>query len=92
MAAFMTEDFLLKNEIARMLYHRYAAVMPIYDFHCHLSPKEIAQDRRFENLGQIWLEGDHYKWRALRTAGVEERLITGKETSDYEKYLAWADT
>ena len=92
MAAFMTEDFLLKNEIARTLYHRYAAVMPIYDFHCHLSPKDIAQDRRFENLGQIWLEGDHYKWRALRTAGVEESLITGKEASDYEKYLAWADT
>lgn len=58
--------------------------MPIYDFHCHLSPQEIADDRRFDNLGQIWLEGDHYKWRALRSAGVDESLITGKETSDYE--------
>ncbi len=84
MATFMTEDFLLKNDIARTLYHKYAAPMPIYDFHCHLSPQEIADDRRFDNLGQIWLEGDHYKWRALRSAGVDESLITGKETSDYE--------
>ncbi|EHC62119.1 Uronate isomerase, partial [Salmonella enterica subsp. enterica serovar Minnesota str. A4-603] len=92
MATFMTEDFLLKNDIARTLYHKYAAPMPIYDFHCHLSPQEIADDRRFDNLGQIWLEGDHYKWRALRSAGVDESLITGKETSDYEKYMAWANT
>ncbi|AGR60348.1 TPA: glucuronate isomerase [Salmonella bongori] len=92
MATFMTEDFLLKNDIARTLYHKYAASMPIYDFHCHLSPQEIANDRRFDNLGQIWLEGDHYKWRALRSAGVDESLITGKETSDYEKYMAWANT
>ncbi|OJF36427.1 hypothetical protein AUR53_26305, partial [Escherichia coli] len=67
MATFMTEDFLLKNDIARTLYHKYAAPKPIYDFHCHLSPQEIADDRRFDNLGQIWLEGDHYKWRALRS-------------------------
>ncbi|EBU3661739.1 glucuronate isomerase [Salmonella enterica] len=92
MATFMTEDFLLKNDIARTLYHKYAAPMPIYDFHCHLSPQEIADDRRFDNLGQIWLEGDHYKWRALRSAGVDESLITGKKTSDYEKYMAWANT
>ena len=92
MAAFMTEDFLLKNEIARTLYHKYAADMPIYDYHCHLNPREIAENRRFDNLGQIWLEGDHYKWRALRGSGVEESLITGKETSDYEKYIAWAHT
>ena len=92
MAAFMTEDFLLKNEIGRTLYHQYAASMPIYDFHCHLNPKEIAEDRRFDNLGQIWLEGDHYKWRGLRSAGVDESFITGKDTSDYEKYIAWANT
>jgi len=92
MTAFMTEDFLLKNDIARQLYHQYAADMPIYDFHCHLNPREIAEDRRFGNLGQIWLEGDHYKWRALRSAGVEESLITGKETTSWQKYLAWAAT
>ncbi|MFS2222320.1 glucuronate isomerase [Pantoea sp. B65] len=92
MTAFMTEDFLLKNATARVLYHQYAAAMPIYDFHCHLNPQEIAEDRRFANLGQIWLEGDHYKWRALRAAGVDESLITGKTSSDYDKYLAWART
>ena len=92
MAAFMTDDFLLKNEIGRRLYHHYAAEMPIYDYHCHLNPKDIAENRQFDNLGQIWLEGDHYKWRAMRCAGVDESLITGKQTSDWEKYLAWADT
>ncbi|MCU5771642.1 glucuronate isomerase [Erwiniaceae bacterium BAC15a-03b] len=92
MAAFMTEDFLLKNNTARVLYHHYAAAMPIYDFHCHLNPREIAEDRRFANLGQIWLEGDHYKWRALRATGVDESLITGKTSSDYDKYQAWART
>lgn len=92
MALFMTEDFLLKNEMARVLYHQYAAAMPIYDYHCHLNPKDIAEDRRFNNLGQLWLEGDHYKWRALRSAGVEETLITGKESSDYQKYMSWAHT
>lgn len=92
MASFMNEDFLLKNDIAKTLYHDYAAAMPIFDFHCHLNPKEIAENRQFDNLGQIWLEGDHYKWRALRTAGVDEALITGNGHSDYEKYLAWANT
>ncbi|MBD2810606.1 glucuronate isomerase [Xenorhabdus sp. Vera] len=92
MKAFMHEDFLLSNDIACRLYHDYAAMMPIYDYHCHLNPKEIAQNRRFDNLGQIWLEGDHYKWRAMRSAGVGEALITGPETSDYEKYLAWSKT
>ncbi|PHM62085.1 glucuronate isomerase [Xenorhabdus ishibashii] len=92
MKTFMCEDFLLNNDVARRLYHDYAALMPIYDYHCHLDPKEIAQNRRFHNLGQIWLEGDHYKWRAMRAAGIEEALITGAESSDYEKYLAWAKT
>lgn len=89
---FMDDDFLLQTETARRLYHDYAAPMPIYDYHCHLNPQDIAQDRHFDNLGQIWLEGDHYKWRALRAAGVEESLITGKQTADYDKYMAWAHT
>lgn len=91
MKPFMGEDFLLSNETARRLYHEFAAPQPIFDFHCHLNPKDIAEDRRFKNLAEIWLEGDHYKWRALRSAGVEERLITGN-AADYEKYLAWAKT
>ncbi|MBD2801599.1 glucuronate isomerase [Xenorhabdus sp. M] len=92
MKAFMHEDFLLSNDIACRLYHDYAAMMPIYDYHCHLNPKEIAQNRRFDNLSQIWLESDHYKWRAMRSAGIDEMLITGPESRDYEKYLAWART
>ncbi|MDC9597509.1 glucuronate isomerase [Xenorhabdus anantnagensis] len=92
MKTFMCEDFLLNNDVSRCLYHDYAALMPIYDYHCHLNPKEIAQNRSFHNLGQIWLEGDHYKWRAMRAAGIEEALITDAESSDYEKYLAWAKT
>ncbi|MCR6186059.1 glucuronate isomerase, partial [Escherichia coli] len=91
MAAFMTEDFLLKNEMGRRLYHDWAADMPIYDFHCHLNPKEIALNKQFNNLTQIWLAGDHYKWRAMRSAGVEESLITGS-ASDYDKFLAWSNT
>lgn len=92
MSRFMSADFLLGSSPARQLYHEYAAAMPIYDYHCHLSPKDIADDRRFDNLGQIWLEGDHYKWRAMRAAGVPEALITGKGVDDYERYLAWANT
>ncbi|MGG4609155.1 glucuronate isomerase [Providencia sp. Me31A] len=92
MKTFLCEDFLLNNEIARRLYHDYAAAMPIYDYHCHLNPREIAENRQFENLGQIWLEGDHYKWRGMRSAGIPESLITGSETDHYEKYQAWAKT
>lgn len=91
MKNFMCEDFLLTTETAKRLYHEYAKDQPIYDYHCHLNPQEIAQDRRFENLGQIWLEGDHYKWRGMRSAGVPEHLITGNST-DLEKYKAWAKT
>jgi glucuronate isomerase len=87
----MTEDFLLTTETAKRLYHEYAADQPIYDYHCHLSPKEIAENRRFGDLGEIWLEGDHYKWRAMRAAGVEERLITG-DASFKDKYQAWSQT
>jgi glucuronate isomerase len=87
----MTEDFLLHTETARTLYHDYAKDMPIYDYHCHLPPDQIAQNRRFENLTQAWLAGDHYKWRAMRANGVDERLITG-DASDWEKFEAWAST
>lgn len=88
---FLSEDFLLASEPARELYHRYAAPMPIIDYHCHLPPEEIAVNRRFEDLSAVWLAGDHYKWRALRTQGVEERLITG-DASPREKFQAWAET
>lgn len=91
MKTFMCEDFLLSNETARRLYHEYASQQPIYDYHCHLSPADIAGDRNFENLTQIWLAGDHYKWRGMRSAGVSEHLITG-DASDCDKYLAWANT
>ncbi|WP_040975964.1 glucuronate isomerase [Necropsobacter massiliensis] len=91
MKQFMCEDFLLSNEISRRLYHDYAEAQPIFDYHCHLSPKDIAENRRFTDLAEIWLEGDHYKWRALRSAGVEEYFITGK-ADNYEKYQVWART
>jgi glucuronate isomerase len=89
--AYMHEDFLLQNETARRLYHDHAAKMPIYDYHCHLPPAQIAQNRQFENLTQIWLAGDHYKWRAMRTNGVDERYCTGS-ASDWEKFEKWAQT
>ncbi|MHB0946464.1 MAG: glucuronate isomerase [Sedimentisphaerales bacterium] len=91
MKPFMTEDFLLQTETARKLYHEYAARMPIFDYHCHLPPAQIAGDKRFENLTQIWLYGDHYKWRAMRTNGIDERYITGN-ASDWEKFQKWAQT
>src|SRR5579872_2229016 len=91
MTAFLGEDFLLSNDIARRLYHEYAAPQPILDYHCHLPPKDIAENRRFANLSEIWLEGDHYKWRAMRANGVPERYITG-DAPPYEKFLAWART
>ncbi len=88
---FIHEDFLLHSEMARRLYHGYAAGEPILDYHCHLPPADIAQDRQFQNLFEIWLEGDHYKWRAMRANGVPERYCTG-DASPYEKFLAWART
>ncbi|HYY70517.1 MAG TPA: glucuronate isomerase [Terriglobales bacterium] len=88
---FITDQFLLRNRTARRLYAEYAAGQPILDYHCHLSARDIAEDRRFRNLFEIWLEGDHYKWRAMRANGVAERFCTG-EASDYEKFLAWAQT
>ena len=88
---FMDDDFLLENTIAAELYHDHAAHMPIIDYHCHLSPDDIAADRRFRNLTEIWLEGDHYKWRAMRSNGIPERYITG-EASEQEKFEKWAET
>lgn len=87
---FITDNFLLQNESAVRLYHEFAREMPIIDYHCHLPPQQIAEDRRFENMTQIWLAGDHYKWRAMRTAGVEERYCTG-DASDWEKFEKWAE-
>jgi glucuronate isomerase len=88
---FITEDFLLRSKTARHLYNTYASEEPILDYHCHLSPKEIADNRRFKNLAAIWLEGDHYKWRAMRANGVPERYCTG-DADPYEKFMAWART
>ncbi len=88
---FLTEDFLLQTETARLLYHDHAAKMPIYDYHCHLPAHQIASDHRFGNLTQAWLYGDHYKWRAMRTNGVTEKYITG-DAGDYEKFERWAAT
>ena len=92
MKPFMDENFLLQTDTAQQLYHNHAAKMPIIDYHCHLDPSMIANDRKFDNLGQIWLEGDHYKWRAMRTNGVEERYCTGKDVSDWDKFEKWAET
>ncbi|MGD8400512.1 MAG: glucuronate isomerase [Bacillota bacterium] len=88
---FLTKDFLLTNETAKILYHDYAEDMPIFDYHCHLPPADVAQNRQFDNLTQIWLGGDHYKWRAMRTNGVDERYITG-DADDAAKFMEWAKT
>lgn len=88
---FITDNFLLENKYAETLYHEYAKDLPIIDYHCHLSPDEIANNRQFENLTQIWLDGDHYKWRAMRANGISEHFITG-EASDWEKFEKWAAT
>lgn len=90
MNAFMDEDFLLSNPTARALYHTYAASMPIIDYHCHVSPREIYEDRVYENITQVWLGGDHYKWRLMRACGVDEYYITGN-AGDYEKFCAFAN-
>ena len=91
MKKFMDKDFLLSTETAKKLYHEYAAVMPVLDYHCHINPKEIWEDRKFENITQVWLGGDHYKWRQMRSNGVEEKYITGDAT-DREKFQKWAET
>jgi glucuronate isomerase len=89
--SFLDDNFLLESKTAERLYHEYAKDMPIIDYHCHLPQQQIAEDRQFENISQAWLYGDHYKWRAMRTNGVEEGYCTGTKT-DYEKFAKWAAT
>lgn len=91
MAKFLNDDFMLNNQTAILLYHQYAEKMPIFDYHCHISPNEIAQDKSYDNITQLWLYGDHYKWRAMRTYGVDEKYITG-DASDRERFQKWAET
>ena len=91
MKRFMDADFLLHTDTAKRLYHEVAAKCPIIDYHCHLSPKEIAEDKRFSSITELWLGGDHYKWRLMRSFGVAERFITG-DASDREKFRKWAET
>lgn len=91
MKPFLDADFLLDGDTAQKLYHQVAQKLPIVDYHCHIDPREIAEDRVFYNLAQLWLEGDHYKWRLMRANGVAERCITG-DASDYEKFEQWAAT
>lgn len=91
MKKFMDENFLLSTETAQALFHEYAEKMPILDYHCHIDPEEIAKDRKFENITQVWLGGDHYKWRQMRSNGIEEKYITGN-ASDREKFQKWAET
>src|SRR5438046_606835 len=89
--SFITEDFLITNKHARRLFHKFAENQPILDYHFHLPPNDIAENRRFNNLAEIWLEGDHYKWRAMRANGVAERYCTG-DAEPVDKFLAWAGT
>ena len=91
MKQFMDKDFLLESEMAKTLFHDYAANMPIFDYHCHLVPEQIATDKRFTTITDAWLGGDHYKWRQMRTCGFDEELITGN-ADPYDKFLAWAET
>ncbi len=91
MKKFMDQDFLLSTETAKKLYHEYAAVMPVLDYHCHIVPREIYEDRKFDNITQVWLGADHYKWRQMRSNGVKEKYITG-DASDREKFQKWAET
>lgn len=88
----MDENFLLQTETAQKLYHEHAAKMPIIDYHCHLIPKMVADDHKFKSITEIWLGGDHYKWRAMRSNGVDERFCTGTDTTDWEKFEKWAET
>lgn len=91
MKQFMDKDFLLTTSTAQTLFHDFAAKTPVLDYHCHINPREIAEDRKFENITQVWLGGDHYKWRQMRSNGVDEKYITG-DASDREKFQKWAET
>ena len=86
MKKFMDKDFLLETETAKKLFHEHAAKMPIIDYHCHINPQEIAEDRQFKNITEVWLGGDHYKWRMIRSNGIDEKYITGNESTDREKF------
>ena len=92
MKAFMDENFLLETATAQDLFHNHAAKMPIIDYHCHLVPQMVAEDHQFRSITELWLGGDHYKWRAMRTNGVAEKYCTGNDTSDWEKFEKWAET
>ncbi|HEX8608701.1 MAG TPA: glucuronate isomerase, partial [Pedobacter sp.] len=85
----IAEDFLLTNKTAELLYHDYAKHLPIIDYHNHLPPEEIAGNKQFSNITEIWLKGDHYKWRGMRALGVDEKYITGN-ASDKDKFIAWS--
>lgn len=89
--SFIEADFMLNNETGKRIYHQYAATLPIFDYHCHLSPREISEDHVFSDITELWLSGDHYKWRAMRANGIPEYQITG-EASSREKFRAWAET
>lgn len=88
--SFINDDFILTNETAKKLYHDYAEKMPIIDYHCHINPKEIYENKKFKNITEIWLGGDHYKWRLIRSNGVPENEITG-DADDYIKFLRFAE-
>ena len=88
----INDSFMLKTDTARKLYHEHAEGMPIIDYHNHLSPREICEDRTYENMTAVWLGGDHYKWRAMRAMGYPEELVTGGSVDDYKRFLAYADT
>lgn len=92
MKQFMDKDFLLQTETAQKLYHEHASKMPIIDYHCHLIPQQVAEDKHFSSITEVWLGGDHYKWRAMRSNGIDEKYCTGKDTSDWEKFEKWAET
>ncbi len=91
MNGFLSDNFFLENETAVSLYHQYAKAMPIFDYHCHINPQDIAEDKRYENITQLWLYGDHYKWRAMRACGIDEQYITG-DAPDWSKFQKWAET
>ena len=88
----MDKDFLLQTETAQILYHKHASKMPIIDYHCHLIPQQVAEDKHFSSITEVWLGGDHYKWRAMRSNGIAEKYCTGKDTTDWEKFEKWAET
>lgn len=90
MKTFMDQDFLLQTQTASNLFHNYAEKTPVLDYHCHINPAEIADNRKFDNITQVWLGGDHYKWRFMRSCGVDEKFITG-DASDKEKFFHWAE-